>query len=519
MTQEHEYRYLRLEDIQSSATNPRRTFDAERMKELTASVAHHGILQPVLVRQLDHQGWELVAGERRLRAAKAAKLTEIPVVVRKLTDTQALEIQVVENLQRDDLHPLEEAEGYQLLVKRHGLHVGYLAGKVGKSKTYIYARLKLLELPPAARRAFVAGDLSASVALLIARIPDRKLASQACEQVLAGWGDGAMSYREASDHIRGEFMLRLKGAPFPTDDATLVPAAGSCAKCPKRTGNQPELFDDVKSADVCTDPPCFARKRDAAWVRRKAEAKASGARVLGDDEAKKILRHGELEWRSPYVDLATPCAQDPKRRSWEGLLGKHRPTPIIARDPAGGLHELLTVADAQKALRAAGHKFPRAESGHVKSEADQASGAAERRRAELRRRTVRGALERIVAKAEAGPSDLARFWIVFAEVLAHSSWHDSVADLLTRRGWREKGEAFAQLRKRVRKMTARQARGVAVELLAARGALSSWRGDLGGNLTQFAKLYRVDLKAAAAHARKEASTPRRRKKAAKKSRR
>ena len=168
---------IHLPDIIRSKTNPRKHFDPDRMADLAASVKEHGVLQPVLVRPLGRKlgteegsVYELVAGERRFRAAQAAELHTIPAIVRELTDQQVLEIQCVENLQRDDLHPLEEAAGYQQLLAIKGYDVGRIAARIGRSVKYVYDRMKLTQLIPALRDVFLDGRITAGHAILLARL-------------------------------------------------------------------------------------------------------------------------------------------------------------------------------------------------------------------------------------------------------------------------------------------------------------------------------------------------------------
>ena len=150
-----------LECIRASKTNPRKHFNPELLADLAASIRQLGLAQPILVRPIARDlidnspvRFEVVAGERRFRASHLAGYQTILAVVRDLSDAEALELQVVENLQRADLHPLEEAEGYEVLMKAHDLSAEQLADKVGKSKAYIYARLKLCALVPFARNEF-----------------------------------------------------------------------------------------------------------------------------------------------------------------------------------------------------------------------------------------------------------------------------------------------------------------------------------------------------------------------------
>lgn len=292
---------LRVADIHPSPTNPRKTFPEEAHAEMVKTVLRHGVMQPILVRpwpeKYEVEGaqpkYELIAGERRYRAAKSAGLEFIPGTVRDLDDHETIELQIVENLHRKDLNELEEAEGYELAMKQFGYAAEQLAEKIEKSKAYIYARLKLTAACEVARQAFRAATIDASRLLLIARIPTARLQEQALEEITDEGFRGPMNYRTAAKHVQDKYMLKLAEAPFPRGDAELLPAAGKCHPCPKRTGNNPELYPDVKSADICTDPECFAAKKAAHFGRIKTEAKAQGKAVIDGNAAEKLLRNGE----------------------------------------------------------------------------------------------------------------------------------------------------------------------------------------------------------------------------------
>lgn len=270
---------IRLANIAVSETGAqaerRKHLDKAKLAELAESIKTVGLLSPIIVRIIDGV-FEIVAGERRYLAAKLAGLEHIDASVRDLTDDQVLEVQLVENLQREDLHELAEAEGYEALQKLNHTAEA-IADKVGKSKAYVYARMKLLALCKDARKAFYEGKLSASTALLLARIPNDKLQAQALKENTQDRWDGPMSYRAAAEHIQNNYMLRLSDAGFKTEDPELVPAAGACGACPKRSGNQKELFGDVKGADICTDTVCFAAKRQAHAARVMAVSVGAGA--------------------------------------------------------------------------------------------------------------------------------------------------------------------------------------------------------------------------------------------------
>jgi ParB-like chromosome segregation protein Spo0J len=221
-------------------------------------------------------------------------------MVRPLTDDQVLETQVVENLQRDDLTPLEEAEGYEHLMQHTGLNADELGAKVGKSRSYIYAKLKLLDLCQEVKQALRDGTIDASRALLIARIPDGKLQLKALSAATAPQGGAADApgVRAFGQWLQKNVMLRLEGAPFPITDARLT-AAGSCKDCPKRTGANPDLFADVAGADVCTDPACYHLKEAAHHAHLVHQAQAKGLKVLAGADAKAVVTH---QWDRDALD-------------------------------------------------------------------------------------------------------------------------------------------------------------------------------------------------------------------------
>jgi ParB/RepB/Spo0J family partition protein len=344
---EQTFENLALFRVRKSPDN-RKRFNEAAMQELADSVRQKGVVQPILVRPIPEEAggvkYEIVAGERRYRASMIAEVTTIPAMVRELTDAQAAEIRAIENLQREDVHPLEEAIGYEDLVKNHSYTPEQLAIKVGKSKAYIYGRMKLLALEPAARTAFFDGKLTASTALLVARIPVKALQAQAVKEITDK--NDPMSAREAQEHIHDEYMLQLKSAPFKTTDATLLPKAGACTTCPKRTGNQPELFTDVESADVCTDPECFGQKRDAWSTIRIEEAKAKGQKVIEGKAAKEVYPYQHGSPQNGYKELGDKNYSDPKSRTWKQLAKAAGVEPVLVKNPyTGTLVELLKVDD------------------------------------------------------------------------------------------------------------------------------------------------------------------------------
>lgn len=154
-------RLVPIEFVGRNPRNPRRYFDESELQDLASSIRQHGIVQPVVVRSTAGSRYEIIAGERRWRAAQLAGLIEIPVIIRDVDDRTALEIAIVENVQRSDLNPLEEAMGYELLIADHGYTQNDLGEIIGKSRSHVANSLRLLKLPEPVREMLASGSLSA----------------------------------------------------------------------------------------------------------------------------------------------------------------------------------------------------------------------------------------------------------------------------------------------------------------------------------------------------------------------
>jgi ParB family chromosome partitioning protein len=154
-------RRIPIEFVARNPRNPRRTFDEAELQDLASSIRQHGIVQPVVVRTIADERYEIIAGERRWRAAQLAGFTDIPVIVRDVDDRTALEIAIVENVQRSDLNPLEEALGYDQLIAEHGYTQNDLGEIIGKSRSHVANSLRLLKLPEPVRDMLSSGTLSA----------------------------------------------------------------------------------------------------------------------------------------------------------------------------------------------------------------------------------------------------------------------------------------------------------------------------------------------------------------------
>lgn len=161
-----------IEKVVARRDQPRRHFDNDALEELAQSIREQGIIQPLVVRRVD-QDFEIIAGERRWRAAQRAQLHQVPIVVQDVTPAQAFEMALVENLQREDLNPLERAEAYRRLVEEHGLKQEELAKRVGKGRSTIANSLRLLALPPRVQNLVTSGELSEGHARSLLGAPDQ----------------------------------------------------------------------------------------------------------------------------------------------------------------------------------------------------------------------------------------------------------------------------------------------------------------------------------------------------------
>lgn len=511
--------------IHPSSTNPRTTYDTKALAELAEGMRQrHAAGQdpsPTPVKVRPHPTikgeYELVYGWRRWLAAGQAGIPYLNAIVQELSDELVLDEQLIEN-NREDVHPLQEALGFQRqnlpcppdggapdgVTTGYGRPVADIAAKIGKSPEYVYGRLKLCALTELARSAFAEGVISLSHALLVARIPTPGLQNKAMGEITSWRGDEVMPYAVAKEHIRNRYMLALASAPFDPRDAQLMPAAGSCADCPKRTGNQQLLFADVGHADTCTDPDCYKGKADAHWQQLAARAEEAGQRVLDDPD---LFNHDgtdvSYQAKDKYIDLEARCEDDQKRRPWAKLLGKVEAADlVVARDRAGHPHSLMPRRAAIERLAAKGVAWANPK----KSTTADASTARERDKQQRQRATVRALLAAIVAGAERTKPDLA-LWRFLVRQFLEGGYTNAFQYVAQRRGWAEKGKRGAVVvTERLEQLTQPQLVGLVVEVQLAERAYFSYSDKITDGVLEAAELYGVDIKAVTSQAKEELAT-------------
>lgn len=312
---------IALEDIAEDSNNTRKEYDLDALDQLGASMVAQGQLEPARVRPVKAAGrvvpgkWMLVFGHRRLRAAKRTKgaVTHLRCEVVDLADDKVLVQQLGENEHRKNLEALERSNAHQQM-KARGMTIEQIAKDTQTSPATVRDSLKLQELAPALKKAWAEGKLDYSQALECAKLPPRVqpgfLAAFFEESKELPTEGDTLTVRAMRVLARRDFLLNLKEAVFPIADAQLVPTAGACTTCSKRTGAQPDMFGHLKEPDLCTDKPCHAAKGEAFLARAEKE----GRTVLPAAKAKEAFDkygNGRGEAHLAYGSGFLPASEKP----------------------------------------------------------------------------------------------------------------------------------------------------------------------------------------------------------------
>lgn len=285
-----------------SPTNPRKHFPEVSLNELAASLKAAGIIEPLVVRPVDIPGnemYEIVCGERRYRAATIAEIDQLPCMVRELTDDQVFDIQITENLQREDVNPLDEAEAYMTLVSKKGHGLEELAVRFGKSTDYVFGRMRLVNLIADAKQYLENGTLPVTAAIRISLLSESHQAAAIKRTILPVTVNGESKkifsgLRDLKSFTDNNVLMPLKSADFDINDATLLPC-GSCDSCPKRTGNN--LYKEFSDTDRCLDSDCYKQKHVAHYQRLQKKLSSKLKMTIGF-----AARHYAGEKEFPELD-------------------------------------------------------------------------------------------------------------------------------------------------------------------------------------------------------------------------
>lgn len=258
---------LKISEIEPNKNQPRREFEPEALNELSESISQHGVLQPLVVRPIFGGGYEIVAGERRFRAARMAGLNEVPVVVRELTDSEAMELALVENLQREDLSDLELAMGYDSLMKEYSMTQEQIAGIVNKSRSAVANTLRLLKLPESIKIMLKNSDITSGHARALLGLEKEDMLETAAKTII----NNNLSVRETE-----KMVAQLNKEADAGERSVTVK---------EKIDKRPQYYKEVELS-LCES---FGRK---VFVNQKS--KNSGTLVLefyGEDDLRELLSH------------------------------------------------------------------------------------------------------------------------------------------------------------------------------------------------------------------------------------
>ena len=293
------FQEIKLSEAYESLTNPRgKNFEGPAFEDLVASIKEKGVLVPVIVRMNPQKingkiiSYEVIAGSRRLRASKLAGLDSIPAKVVEINDAEAREVQIIENLQREDIHPIEEGKSYRQLMEKSKYEVATIAAKVGKSDSYVRQRLFLTNLIDKAATAYRSGKILDGHAVLIAKLSEND------QKATLKWIEDEWempTVKELKEWIEKTFYNQLDNQPWLKDKAANE-AVGKCVECKP---NSLSLFGEVKEG-ACTDLKCWKRKMDKYIDYRmgKEGVSVKVSKQYGSTDSKNVLSRSNYEMLS-----------------------------------------------------------------------------------------------------------------------------------------------------------------------------------------------------------------------------
>lgn len=438
---------LYLWQLHENPANPRKTFDAAQLEQLADSIKSHGLLQPLVVRPLavdpgQTAAFEIVCGHRRARAARLAEQTTVPCIVRELTDREALEAMVVENSQRQDVAPLEEAEAFGAL-RAAGATAAEIAGRIGRPTRFVLDRLALLELIEPLRDHLAAGRLPLTGAFALARLPRPRQ-----EQVYGKADDyNALAYNlrplyvaqgrpvtvQAVMSAIARSSHALSRAPWPMDEIG-IGGAPACEGCMHRTSSQPDLWG-TETTDQCLEPSCWSIKADA-WFKAQASA---GVQTL--DRRPNPREWVEADARAwPLKAFGNLYSGEGEQvPAWRQVVPDLRTSLAPGYD--GGFEEFLELAAIERELREQGQiveadavtKWLRPVAEDVAE--DQERKRIEREQEQAREAQLDAAILTIVEAVEDNPEGLDVTAKALAQLATHAATLEALLAVARRRGW------------------------------------------------------------------------------------
>jgi ParB/RepB/Spo0J family partition protein len=292
---------LAIHELVNSPTNPRKTYSVPELEELARSILDHGMINPITVRT-SPDGYEVVAGNRRFKAAQMANLETVPCIIRNLTDEQVLDIQIDENLHRQDVPPLEEADAFKSLLDAKRISINELAARLNKSASYIYRRIKLTNLSGKYRPHMESGALPVTTAEIFASYP-QEAQDAIYKNVCYTEGNRVIFYdsRNVRSRLEQQTCNSLKKAIWPLDHVDMQPGLQACTNCEKNTAVATLLFPDGEDAPRCTDKACWNLKT-TVWMALSVQEWKYYCKKEGIEEVYADLYHYGYD-KKPYEKI------------------------------------------------------------------------------------------------------------------------------------------------------------------------------------------------------------------------
>jgi ParB family transcriptional regulator, chromosome partitioning protein len=295
------FKNISIDEIDFSPLNYRKHFSQQDLDNFAAELLQHGIISPLTVREMPAGRFELVAGERRLRAARIAKLKEVPAIIKSLSDEEVIEIQLAENIQRENPHPMHEAQAIGQM-QQSGKNIDEIAGRLGKSKQFVYGRIKLLSLIESFQEMFLAGIITLHQAVEIAGISTESQ-QDFFDADCRDWKSIEDFSIDDLQYALRSYKYDLKNAPFNIKDKKLVPEAGACNVCPSNTATLKSLFPEYAKQAICSNKECYQKKCTAHLVNELLK-------MVDAYAPKALLFHGQPSPMMEKIFSLVPAAHD-----------------------------------------------------------------------------------------------------------------------------------------------------------------------------------------------------------------
>ena len=336
-----EYGLIRTSYIDFSPLNYRKYFSVEALQEFAIELKQHGVISPITVRLREDGKYELVAGERRLRAARLAGLETIPAAIVDLTDEQVIEIQLAENLQRENPHLMHEAQGIGQM-QQTGKSIDEIAARLGKSKQFVYSRLKLLTLVESFQEMILSDMITLQEALKIATLSiDSQIDffNEHCSK----WKKQKNFSLDDLDCYLNQYRYDLKKAPFNSKDKNLIPEAGACNVCPSNSASLKSLFPEMAKQAVCSNKECYNNKCHIHFM-------AALCTAIDTFQPTALLYNNQLTEMEEKILLLIPAAIELPRHNYLEVSVMEKPETPEKQDYCYGEDDELDEEEFNQAM-------------------------------------------------------------------------------------------------------------------------------------------------------------------------